>query len=169
MTPEVCIWGIDPSTTAIGVALLSSNVSFTCTIKGYRLLSWWQRAVEMCLSLELLVYATIPGAPTQNTILAIEMPTVYNSRGNIAVKLGDVRGMVMHMFDRVYGSYLVTAPNIAPGTLKKKLTGKGNASKEMMVACAEKWWIGSPGSEHEADALAVAMVALEEFNARETQ
>ena len=110
--------------------------------------------------------AAVSEAYTENTILAIEMPTVYNSRGNEAVKLGDVRGMIMHLFNRFYRNTLTIIPNIAPGTLKKKLTGKGNASKEEMIACAKKWWINAIGSEHEADALAVALVALEELDAR---
>lgn len=159
----VQVWGIDASTSAIGAAALMRPLSFTFTIKGDRKLPWWERSLDMCKSLEAVLAHAIGGRYAETAILALEMPSVYNQRGNVAVKLGDVRGMVMHMFSRVYGSSLIITPNIVPAVLKKRLTGKGNASKELMVACAREWWAdGVTGSEHEADALAVAMVQLAE-------
>lgn len=154
----MCVWGIDPSTTALGVALLSSKESFTCTIYPHdRKADWWVRSLSICESL-LSLLQSVGHADMHR--LTMEMPSVYKGRGNTSVKLGDVRGMVMVTFQECFDSLSISHP--PPAALKKRLAGKGNASKKQMIAAAQDYWVDGIGTEHEADALACALIGLEQ-------
>jgi len=63
-------------------------------------------------------------------------------------------GMVLYLAQR-NGMPTIEVP---PATAKKALTGSGNASKTLMLATA-RTIIGTPVSEHESDALGVALAA----------
>ena len=57
----------------------------------------------------------------------------------------------------------ITVTNCHTGTLKKHATGSGRASKQDMIAAAERWWGKVTTDDNEADALCLLAWALEEF------
>lgn len=83
----------------------------------------------------------------------------FGAKGNAVVSLGELGGVV-RLSLHVAGIPYVEAP---PSTLKKYLTGKGNAPKEAMLAAAIRR-LGYAGSNHnEADALALLHAGLDAY------
>lgn len=50
--------------------------------------------------------------------------------------------------------------SVPVGTVKKFATGKGNASKEMMIEAAKRTWPDFDGDDNEADARWIAMAVM---------
>lgn len=171
LEPNLCVWGFDPGTIYTGLAVLrhGRGNSFTTSIHAHNLDDGWvERGISMMLGLQTyLGCIALPGGGSQ-LIVGLEMPSVYGGHGNVAVKLGDIRGMIIGLmafnyhYMRELGNTLHFYPNIQPGTLKKALTGYGRATKDQMLAEAQKWnrELILPD---EADSIGVALVALQRY------
>lgn len=73
----------------------------------------------------------------------------YGSQGRAVVSMGELGGIVRYMLWREAWRYI----EIAPGTLKKYATGKGNAGKNAMLIAARDR-LGYTGEDNDqADAL----------------
>ena len=171
LEPNLHVWGYDPGTIYTGLTVLrhGRGNSFSTSIHAHNLDdSWVERGISMMLALQTyLGCITLPRGGS-HLIVGLEMPSVYGGHGNVAVKLGDIRGMIVglmvsnYMYMREMGDRLHFYPNIQPGTLKKALTGYGRASKAQMIAEAQKWnrELVLPD---EADSIGVALVALRRY------
>ena len=87
-------------------------------------------------------------------VAVIETAWIGRAQPQAVLALGEIRGALMYVIGR-YRSKLLQK---APASAKQALTGKGNASKQMMIRYAELRvdWKGAI-SEHAADALGLAL------------
>lgn len=99
-------------------------------------------------------------------------PGVIACEQSIAVHRGGHAAAVAHGLQAITQTEAATLrvelTSIAPSSLKKHATGRGNAKKPDMIAAAEKRWAGtysSPLQEDQADALCVLAWALDEIEA----
>lgn len=164
------VWGFDPGTIYTGLTVLrhGEGNSFSTSIHAGNLDdSWVDRGISMMLGLQAYLRCITSPRGESQLIVGLEMPSVYGGHGNVAVKLGDIRGMIMGLmvnnFMREDGERLHFYPNIQPGTLKKALTGNGRANKSEMVAEARKRWNPFLVLSDEADSIGVALVALQRY------
>lgn len=88
--------------------------------------------------------------------VAIEAPAY--SRNTATVAQQRCCGVVL----LVLGRHKLATVEIAPNTAKKALSGSGRADKKAMIAAARDYLDGQ-FDEHAADALAVALAAVEEL------
>lgn len=181
MPAFIRVWGIDPSTKDIGVAVLRPgcpiildgggySTSVTLTLRPEdRLAPWWQRNLSMCQLLqEVATLLTSPKFAGQ-LVIGIEIPGVYRQQGSTSMKLGEIRGMIMLLLNRHYaelGERLILYPTITPAAAKSCLANDGLASKGQMIEAAKHWRINGVGTEGEADALGIALAAWEKFKRR---
>lgn len=88
----------------------------------------------------------------------IEGPA-YQSAGQAILQMG-----ALHFLSRVYFfKSKVNYKVIAPGTLKKFVTGKGNSKKELMLLKTFKRWGVEFEDNNICDAYGLARMALEEY------
>lgn len=66
-------------------------------------------------------------------VLVVEGPS-YASKGNATVDLGRLHGVVEH--EAIFGTPAVTFAVVAPSSVKKYATGKGNAGKAEVLTSA---------------------------------
>lgn len=93
-----------------------------------------------------------------HTVVVLERPS-FASRGNAVVSLGELHG-VLKVALREAG---VPVAVVAPGTLKRYASGRGNAPKELVLVEAVKR-LGYDGSDHNvADALFLLHMALDYY------
>lgn len=83
--------------------------------------------------------------------IAFEAVRNSNQQGRAIICQSELQGNIKHFCD-VYG---ISYSGYSPTEIKKHLTGFGGASKDDMVANAEKIYGFKPLSEDEADALGV--------------
>lgn len=81
-------------------------------------------------------------------VVFVEGPS-FNAKHNRAVSLGELHGVVKVALLEAGVPFVV----VPPATLKKFATGKGNASKDMMLVAAVKRLDYEGASNDEADAL----------------
>lgn len=140
--------GLDLSLTATGVALPDGTTRLVkppvCCNRGMRRLRWIR---EKILG---MVYAN------QVTHVAVEAYS-FGSRNSHAHALGELGGVVRLALAEAGIPYI----DVPPSSLKKYATGKGNATKELVLVHAVRR-LGYPGSDNnEADALWLRAAGLD--------
>jgi len=99
----------------------------------------------------------IPNIVGLNSVY-IEGPS-YSSNGKFILQMG-----ALHFYIRIFLIKHKTNFNIiAPGTLKKFVTGYGNAKKELILLKTFKKWGEEFDNNNLADAYGLARMALEDF------
>lgn len=168
--PKGChVWGIDPGTIYTGLTVLRAGwgSSFAASIHAHDLNDTWAvRGLSMVAALQSYLPCITTPKADGHLIIGLEMPGVYKNQGNVAVKLGDVRGLFMgllaHSYADTRGARFHLYPNVHPAQMKKALTGYGRATKAQMLTEAQKW-NSELALPDEADSIAVALVALQHF------
>lgn len=147
--PRDRIIGLDLSLTGTGVALTEASEA---TVKTGFLMGAKLRGVERLFWYRTKIMEWVTGPPTQTTLVVIEGYS-FGSRNSQAHSLGELGG-VIRLACATAGHTMVRVP---PGTLKKFVTGKGNATKpEMAVGLFKRWGI-EKADDNEADAAALAL------------
>jgi crossover junction endodeoxyribonuclease RuvC len=90
--------------------------------------------------------------------VCIEGPS-YSSDGGFVLQMGALHFMVRLMLKKAGINYKV----VAPGTLKKFVTGDGRAKKNLMLLKVFKKWGIEFDNDNLADAYSLARLALEDF------
>lgn len=90
--------------------------------------------------------------------VCIEGPS-YASNGAFVLQMGALHYMIRLMLKRKKVDYKI----IAPGTLKKFVTGTGRAKKDLMLLKVFKKWGVEFDDDNLADAYSLARMALEDF------
>jgi crossover junction endodeoxyribonuclease RuvC len=155
---EMLFVGLDPSINATGVVILDDCEN----IVGQRTFSVKDK--DKMFERSLIKYEEEISFLTKILNLGsvyIEGPS-YQSAGQAVLQMG-----ALHFCTRVYLfkagiNYRV----IAPGTLKKFVTGKGNAKKEVMLLKTYKKWGVEFTDNNLCDAYSLARLALEDFKNR---
>jgi len=147
--------GIDPSFNSTGIIVLDENAEIVDQ-KNFSLAKY-DEIEEKLLKFEEFI-SFIPSIVRLGGV-HIEGPS-YMSKGKYVLQMG-----ALHFLLRLYlYKRDVFFKVIAPGTLKKFVTGKGNAKKDLMLLRVYKKW----GVEFEvddlADAYGLARMALEEHS-----
>ena len=152
---ETLFVGLDPSINATGVIILDNyeNIvvqrTFSCNVDKNlfeRNLIKYEEQISFISKIINL------GA------VYIEGPS-YQSAGQVILQMG-----ALHFFTRVYlYKANVNYKVIAPGTLKKFVTGKGNCKKELMLLKTYKKWGVEFSDNNLCDAYGLARMALEEY------
>jgi len=102
-------------------------------------------------------YSFIPNIMCLHSV-CIEGPS-YMSNGAFALQMGALHFMMRIMFKKKGVNFKV----VAPGTLKKFVTGKGNAKKDLMLLNVYKKWGVEFENDNLADAYGLARMALEAY------
>jgi len=102
-------------------------------------------------------YDFIPNIICLHTV-CIEGPS-YMSNGKFVLQMGALHFMIRIMLKRRGVNFKV----VAPGTLKKFVTGKGNSKKDLMLLHTYKKWGVEFDNDNLADAYGLARMALEEY------
>lgn len=146
------IVGVDPSLTATGLAYISDHGDVSsCTIKSKPAkgacgrLARYRGLVER---ISAWVSSVIPKA------VFIEGYS-YGSKGSSVYQLAEFGGILRERLERNWPIY-----EIPPGTLKKFVTGSGNAKKEDMMKAMRQL---NPNNHNEADALGLAALGVKVF------
>ena len=84
-------------------------------------------------------------------------------RRHMSTDAAHVYGGIVGAVAMACEEYEVPYSAIPVGTIKKAATGKGNASKEEMVAAADSRWLIECASDDEADALWGAVALMEQL------
>lgn len=88
----------------------------------------------------------------------VEAPS-YSSQGQFILQMGALHYYLRIFFRKHNTPYKV----IAPGALKKYVTGSGNAKKELMLLNVYKRWNVEFSDNNLADAFSLARMALDEY------
>jgi Holliday junction resolvasome RuvABC endonuclease subunit len=94
-----------------------------------------------------------------HNIYRVFFERVYGHKGTDAAH---VYGGFMYMLAAVCEEYGIKCVGISVGTIKKFMTGKGNATKEEMIAAARLRGF-DPVDDNAADALAILLAGLNEL------
>jgi len=152
---ETLFVGLDPSINATGVSVLDNCgnivVERTFSVKDK----------DKLFERSLIKYEeeiSFIGKIINLGSVYIEGPA-YQSSGQVILQMG-----ALHFFTRVYLYKAgVNYKVIAPGTLKKFVTGKGNSKKELMLLKTFKRWGVEFEDNNMCDAYGLARMALEDF------
>jgi len=90
--------------------------------------------------------------------VCIEGPS-YGSNGAFILQMGALHYMIRLMLKRAKIDFKV----VAPGTLKKFVTGNGRAKKDLMLLKVYKKWGVEFNDDNLADAYSLARFALQEY------
>jgi crossover junction endodeoxyribonuclease RuvC len=146
--------GIDPSINATGLVVVDQHA----TIIESKLFSVASEKFEESLLKYEKEIKFIPNIVNLQAVY-IEGPA-YQSAGQAILQMGALHYMTRLFLFKKRSKYKV----IAPGTLKKFVTGKGNSKKDLMLLNVYKKW-GVEFQDHNlADAYGLARLALEEYN-----
>lgn len=146
--------GIDPSYNGFGIVVIDKNAEIVDT----KLLSTKSQDIteERICQLE-NGFKFIPSIAGLKGVY-IEGPS-YSSNGQAILQMG-----ALHYFIRIFLYKTdVKYKIIAPGTLKKFVTGSGNAKKELILLKVYKKWGVEFSDNNLADAYGLARMALEEL------
>jgi len=147
--------GIDPSFNSTGLIILDEDGEIA-EQKNFSLAKY-DEIEEKLIKFEEKI-AFIPTIVKLKSVF-IEGPA-YMASGKYVLQMGALHFLLRLFLYKKEVFYKV----IAPGTLKKFVTGKGNAKKDLMLLKVYKKW----GVEFEiddlADAYGLARMALEEYN-----
>lgn len=148
MTPVIV--GLDLSLRATGIDYGTGGPKVIHTkCSGVPRLAWYREQILEVIAL------TIPD-------LAVIEDYAFSRAAAHAHQLGELGGVIrLALWDRD-----ITTVEIVPSSLKKWLTGKGNAGKDDMVAVAAR--LGCPANNNNAvDAWALRQMALYEYGCGE--
>ena len=147
--------GIDPSFNSTGIIILDQDAEIVEQI-NFSLAEYKEIEEKLIMFEEKLSF--IPAIVDLKTIY-IEGPA-YLASGQYVLQMGALHFILRLFLYKREMFYKV----IAPGTLKKFITGKGNTKKDLILLKVFKKW----GVEFEiddlADAYGLARMALEEYN-----
>lgn len=147
--------GIDPSFNATGVILLDKNgdIIEQKLISSNSKESAEERLIDIRNQLSFI--------PIINNlkIVYFEGPS-YSSNGQFALQMGALHFMTRMLFFESKVNYKI----IAPGALKKFVTGKGNAKKNLMLMKVFKKWKIEFSDDNLCDAFSLAQLALNDYN-----
>lgn len=145
--------GIDPSINATGLIVLDENA----TIIEQKLFSVKSELFEESLLKYEKEISFIPNIVNLQAVY-LEGPA-YQATGQVILQMGALHYMTRLFLFKKHANYKI----IAPGTLKKFVTGKGNSKKELMLLKVYKKW-GVEFEDHNlCDAYGLARMALEEY------
>jgi len=145
--------GVDPSINATGLIILDEKA----TIIEQKLFSVKAEMFEESLLQYEKEVEFIPNIINLQAVY-IEGPS-YQSQGQSILQMGAIHFLLRLFLYKKNINYKV----IAPGTLKKFVTGKGNSKKELMLLKVYKKW-GVEFEDHNlCDAYGLARMALENF------
>jgi len=151
--------GVDPSFNSTGIVILDQDGEIV-EQKNFSLAKY-DEIEEKLIKFEEKI-AFIPSIVRLGGVY-IEGPA-YMAKGQYVLQMGALHFLLRLFLYKREVFYKV----IAPGTLKKFVTGKGNAKKDLMLLKVYKKW----GVEFEvddlADAYGLARMALEEYNNGDT-
>jgi crossover junction endodeoxyribonuclease RuvC len=145
--------GIDPSINATGIIVLDIDAN----IIEQKLFSVKSEKFEESLLKYEKEIKFIPNIVNLQSVF-IEGPA-YQATGQTILQMGALHYMTRLFLFKSKSNYKI----IAPGTLKKFVTGKGNSKKELMLLKTFKKW-GVEFDDHNiCDAYGLARMALEEY------
>jgi crossover junction endodeoxyribonuclease RuvC len=146
--------GLDPSINATGLVVIDQYA----TIIESKLFSVASEKFEESL---LKYEKEIKFIPTILTLQSVYLEgAAYQSTGQAILQMGALHFLTRLFLFKKHVNYKV----IAPGTLKKFVSGKGNSKKDLMLLNVYKKW-GVEFQDHNlADAYGLARLALEEYN-----
>lgn len=147
--------GMDPSYNGFAIMLLDkdANIVEQKLLKSDKTLETEDRIIQ--LEKEFKFIANI----THLHSVYIEGPS-YSSRGAFVLQMGALHFYLRIFFRKKNVNYKV----IAPGTLKKFITGKGNAKKDLMLMKVYKKFGIEFEDDNLCDAYSLARLALEDYN-----
>jgi crossover junction endodeoxyribonuclease RuvC len=149
--------GIDPSINATGLIVLDKNANIV-EQKLFSVKS--EKFEESLLKYEKEIEFISKIVNLQSVYL--EGPA-YQAAGRVILQMGALHYMTRLFLFKKQASYKI----IAPGTLKKFVTGKGNSKKDLMLLKVYKRW-GVEFDDHNlADSYSLARMALEEYKNNE--
>ena len=147
--------GIDPSFNSTGIIILDQQAELVKEINFS--LKKYEDIEEKLIKFEETI-SFIPSMVRLQSVY-IEGPA-YMASGQYVLQMGALHYLLRLFLYKNKINYKV----IAPGTLKKFVTGKGNSKKDLMLLKVYKKW----GVEFEiddlADAYGLARMSLEDFN-----
>jgi crossover junction endodeoxyribonuclease RuvC len=149
--------GIDPSLTATGLCVLSSDVSdwnISETVgeptRGANVYARLGRYIRICDR----VRDSIGALLGQTSMVVIEGYS-FASRNSQAHTAGEFGGLLRYTAILQYGQQLV---EVTPSQLKKYATGKGNATKDKVAVGVFKRWGFEGANDNETDAFVLAKI-----------
>jgi crossover junction endodeoxyribonuclease RuvC len=152
---ETLFVGLDPSINATGVVILD-NCAGIVEQKTFSINNHDKIFEESLIQYEKEI-KFIPNIVNLGAVY-IEGPA-YQSAGQVILQMGAI-----HFFTRVYlYKRNINFKVIAPGTLKKFVTGKGNSKKEIMLLKTYKKWGVEFTDNNLCDAYGLARMAFEDW------
>jgi len=146
--------GMDPSFNGFGIVVLDKNAEI---IEQKLFGSETDSEVEDRLMELEKEFKFIPNIVCLHSV-CIEGPS-YASNGAFILQMGALHFMIRIMFKKRGVPFKV----IAPGTLKKFVTGDGRAKKDLMLLKVYKKWGVEFDNDNLADAYSLARMALEDY------
>jgi len=146
--------GIDLSFTGTGVVVLDGNA----TIVQQELISTKSSQETEVRILE--IFDKLSFVPEMCNLESVYIEGLsYASKGQAILELG-----ALHYFIRIFlYQKTVNYKVIPPGTLKKFITGKGNAKKNLMLMKVYKRWGVEFDDDNLCDAYSLARMSYEDF------
>ena len=141
------IIGLDLSLTHTGIVILNNGIVelfktiIPKKLRGVKRLYYIRRRIVQYLLINKPDIAVIEGY-------------AYSPNAGRSFSIGELGGVIKLLLYKQKISYLI----VAPTTLKKFTTGKGNSPKSKMEKAVYKNWNVEFNTEHEIDAFALAML-----------
>jgi Holliday junction resolvasome RuvABC endonuclease subunit len=110
-------------------------------------------------------YRWLTGTIETHNICSVFFERVYAHKG---AEAAHVYGAFMYILAMVCEELKIRCVGLNVGTIKKNATGKGNATKEEMIAAAEECGF-DPVDDNEADALAILFAGLHSMKFQKTK
>uniref|UniRef100_A0A6H1ZZF5 Putative Crossover junction endodeoxyribonuclease n=1 Tax=viral metagenome TaxID=1070528 RepID=A0A6H1ZZF5_9ZZZZ len=150
------ILGIDPGLTNIGFAVIRGDGSFK--VSGVLAITTGMVDCELAVAFEDLQELLLDHweDPWVGNVMAVEGCYV-GGNARLAVRLGEIVGLVHALAIMADVEFM----EIAPASARKALTGNGRAADRRALQCAWEHAGNDSLTIHEADALGVALAALE--------
>ena len=146
--------GMDPSFNGFAIIVLDKDANI---IEQKLIASNTKDEIEDRLIYLESQYSFIPNIVCLHSVY-LEGPA-FLANGKFALQMGALHFMIRLMLKKRGVGFKV----IAPGTLKKFVTGKGNAKKDLMLLNVYKKWGVEFDNDNLADAYGMARMALEDY------
>jgi len=146
--------GMDPSFNGFGIIVLDKDANI---IEQKLIASNSKDEIEDRLMYLEAEYSFIPNIVCLQSVY-LEGPA-FLANGKFALQMGALHFMIRLMLKKRGVAFKV----IAPGTLKKFVTGKGNAKKDLMLLNVYKKWGVEFDNDNLADAYGMARMALHDY------
>ena len=143
--------GLDLSLNSTGISIYGDGVIKTYTINPSSKLN---QDGKLDFIVDELVHFTFPAY--SKVVFFIEGYSFTQKSASITI-LAELAGTLKHLFRENGVSYYI----IPPTTLKKYVTGKGNAKKEQMILGVYKAWNKEFATNDEADAFALMQLGID--------